>query len=113
MSDIPSNDALMLAFSAPAPGAGEAEFNAWYDHTHIPQLIKHASGIVTAQRYRLASTQARDDGTALPYLAIYQIDGDPAGVLRDLGEAQGELTMSPTLDLADRPPVSLIYERIR
>lgn len=107
-----SHDALMLTFTAPAPGASEAEFNAWYDHTHIPQIIKYTPGIVGGVRYRLSAAQPPPDGPALPYLTIYEINGDPTDVLRDLHQAQGNLTMSPALDLAVRPPVSWVYDRI-
>ncbi|MFW6090624.1 MAG: hypothetical protein ACODAF_02040 [Actinomycetota bacterium] len=111
MSSSPSHDALMLAFSAPAPGAAEEEFNQWYDHTHIPQIMKSAPGIVTATRYRVSPAQPPDE-SVLPYLTIYEINGDPASVLRNLAQARSGLTMSPALDMTGRPPLSWVYDRI-
>jgi hypothetical protein len=94
---------LFLAFSNPADPSREAEFNEWYDQTHIPQLLKHVPGLVSAQRFRLESTQ-------LPhrYLAIYEVDGDPDDVIKDLGArgADGSVERSPLLQ-RDPAPIAL------
>ncbi len=96
-------ETLFLAFSNPADPDKEAEFNEWYEHTHIPQLLEHVPGLVSAQRFRLESAQ-------LPhrYLAIYEVDGEPDAVMKDLGArgADGSVERSPLLQ-RDPAPIAL------
>lgn len=86
----------------------EAEFNEWYDGTHVPELLA-VPGFVSARRYR----QVGGDGEA-EYLAVYEIDADdlsaPVQELRRRSAA-GETTRSDALRL-DPPPVVGLYEEV-
>jgi hypothetical protein len=64
---------LMLVFSNPAEGK-EAEFNAWYEGTHIPEMLG-TPGVVAARRYEVA----QPEGMPVPpqkYLAVYELEGE-------------------------------------
>jgi hypothetical protein len=63
-----------LVFSNAAEGR-EADYNAWYDHRHVPEVLAGAPSYVAAQRYRCSEHQR---STAIPcpwrYLAIYELE---------------------------------------
>jgi hypothetical protein len=96
-------ETLFLAFSNPADPNKEDEFNEWYDQHHIPQLLEHVPGFISAQRFRLDSAQ-------LPhrYLAIYEVQGEPDAVMKDLRErgADGSVEISPLLQ-RDPAPIAI------
>jgi len=107
-----SRKALMLVHTNPASAEQEAEFNAWYDQVHIPQLLERVPGIVRATRY-VASAEMPPP--AERYLAIYEIEADdPAAVVKAINQAaaRGDLDFSPALDTS-RPPVMGLYEPVR
>ncbi|MFD0857113.1 hypothetical protein ACFQ07_33205 [Actinomadura adrarensis] len=88
--------------SRPAGPDQAAEFNRWYDEVHLPQMLS-IDGVVTARRY--APTEARG-----PYIAIYEIEGDPDAVLADVGAAatDGRLTMSDAVQTDPRPKIRVM-----
>jgi hypothetical protein len=92
-----SRGASLLVFSNPATGR-EDEYNAWYDDVHLPDLVA-LPGVASAQRFR-QSTVGPQGGRS--YLAIYELDGDPADVLAALsaGMADGSIRMSDALDMS-------------
>lgn len=57
----------------------EAEFEAWYDNVHFPDLLK-APGLKTAVRYKIKDPMAPFDGLWAQgqgkYLATYEIETD-------------------------------------
>jgi len=65
--------ALLVASMSVEPGA-EADFNAWYDTEHLPQLAA-VPGVLAARRYR-----ATDQESERRYLALYHLRD--AGVSR-------------------------------
>jgi hypothetical protein len=91
----------MVVLSNPKPGR-EADFNDWYDHKHMPQVLQ-TPGFVSAQRFELAAQPP--GGPATPpwrYYSAYRIETeDPKKALDALiGRfASGELT--PTDAMAD------------
>jgi ferredoxin len=70
----------------PVPGR-EDEFNDWYDHQHIPDLLT-VPGIVAVQRFRYHETQrpGREPLSRHRYVAVWEIEGDPVIALRGLDE---------------------------
>ncbi len=57
--------------------AREAQFNTWYDATHIPDLL--ATGLFLAA-YRFAAIGHRPSGS---YLAIYETASDPTTAVKE------------------------------
>jgi hypothetical protein len=90
MSDQP----LLLAFSNPADGR-EDEFNEWYDSTHLPDVLQ-VPGVTSGQRYELAP----NGRSPHRYLAVYELEGDPDTVVRELlGRMRsGQIAMSDAID---------------
>lgn len=81
---------LQTVLSRPVPGA-EDEFNHWYDHTHLPEVLA-TPGFLAARRYTPTDP-------AGPYLAIYEIEtNDLAAALEDLRVRARTMTMSEALD---------------
>jgi hypothetical protein len=89
---------LLIVYTNPVEGE-EDEYNKWYDETHVPDLIA-IPGVASAQRLQLTPLPGAGDGPAHKYLALYEIDGDPAAVMTELGQrvGSGEISMSSALD---------------
>ncbi|NMO04342.1 hypothetical protein HH308_24285 [Gordonia sp. TBRC 11910] len=110
--------ALLAGYVNPADVEQEAEFNRWYDQTHIPQVLERIAGVVGARRYRLAAVQVVD-ADALPahrYLSLYELDTEdlPATANRLLtAMGDGTLDMTDALDTSSTPPVLHFYDVVR
>jgi len=102
---------VMLVFSNPIEGR-EEEFNAWYEGTHIPEVLG-TPGVVAARRYQAAQLDA--PGFPAPpqkYLAVYELSGDPAKVLAAMNERgqSGEISRG---EATDRESVSMFIYSAR
>jgi hypothetical protein len=94
---------LMLVFSNPIEGK-EAEFNAWYEGTHIPEMLG-TPGVVAAQRYETAQVE----GIPTPpqkYLAVYELGDDPTKVMAAVNE-RGQSGAISRGENTDRESVSM------
>ena len=86
--------AIVLVFTNCADPAREAEFNEWYNNTHVPDILQ-AEGFVASTRYQLLGEPGPGQGK---FLAIYEVEADElpatfAGVQKRLAEvtAQGRI----------------------
>jgi hypothetical protein len=86
--------AIVLVFTDCADPAREAEFNEWYNSTHIPDILQ-AEGFVAATRYQVLGNPGPGQGK---FLAVYEVEADDlakafAGVQKRLAEvtAQGRI----------------------
>lgn len=99
---------IMVVQSGPVPGK-EAEYNDWYDNTHIPEICA-VPGFTGARRFKVAGKP----GEAPAYLAIYEIEADevtaPVQEMRARAKA-GKQTPSDAITL-DPPPVVTLYEQL-
>jgi hypothetical protein len=103
---------LLLAWSSPASDESDAEFNSWYEGTHIPQVRAAIPSITVVHRYRTADLP----GTQQPahrYLAVYEMDSaDVPAAAAALGQAAqgGRIDMTDTMDVTANPPVLHWYQ---
>jgi hypothetical protein len=82
LAAAPPKHYWVMVFSRPIAGK-EAEFNAWYDQEHIPDMLS-VPGFEAAQR--LVTVQAGTPTSTLPpYLAIYDV------ATRDLDATNAEV----------------------
>ncbi len=101
---------LFLAWAEPAGNESEAEFNTWYDGTHIPQVRAAIPAITAVHRYRVADVPAAP-GQQQPshrYLAVYELDTDDvADAMAALQAAAvgGRIDPTATMDMTANPPV--------
>lgn len=65
---------LVMVLSNPVEGA-EAEFNDWYERTHLDEVMATA-GFTSAQRFHLEAQRGMP--SAHDYLALYETEGDSA-----------------------------------
>ncbi|MBT3532861.1 MAG: hypothetical protein HN478_03220 [Rhodospirillaceae bacterium] len=86
---------ILVVLTNPVAGK-EDEFNDWYSNIHIQEICQ-LSGFKSAQRFKLGDAQMGPGG-AHGYLAIYEIDGDPAAALEALKAARPDLNMTDALD---------------
>jgi antibiotic biosynthesis monooxygenase (ABM) superfamily enzyme len=61
-------DHLLIVRASVAPGR-EEEFNRWYDHEHVPDVLRLLPGVLGAARYEVGL----DDGTH-DYMAVYAFE---------------------------------------
>lgn len=92
--------AKMLVFSNAAEGRDD-DFNAWYDNVHLPD-VRSVPGVTSAERYRVQ--QPGDEVPEHRYVAVYELDGDPGTVLKEIATraATGQFQMTDSID-----PVSM------
>jgi hypothetical protein len=105
--------ALLAAWTSPVDDESEAEFNAWYENTHIPQIRAAIPAVTATYRYRAADLPgpAGAQQPAHRYLAVYELDTDDvAGAVAAFGSAK--LDLSPALDLTTDPPIVQWYESV-
>ncbi|MBV1879198.1 MAG: hypothetical protein KUG79_16270 [Pseudomonadales bacterium] len=87
----------LLVLTNPVVGK-EKEYNDWYSNTHIQDIVA-IPGFVSAQRFKLSDAQMADAGP-YKYLAIYEVEGDPAAALDALKAATPNIEMSDALNTA-------------
>jgi hypothetical protein len=78
---------LHLVFSKPPEWLSEAEYNRWYDF-HLGEILV-VPGFVAARRYRLQVTVGAAPLSQHSFLSLYEIEGDPVAVMREL-DKEGE-----------------------
>lgn len=77
----------ILVIQTNAVSGRDVEFNEWYDSIHLDDVLG-LPGVVAAQRFRFM--MPRDANAPPPqyrYLALYEIEGDPATTVAALDEA--------------------------
>jgi len=107
--------ALLLAWSTPASDETTAEFNTWYDETHIPQIRELIPSVSVVNRYQLTAVDPSAPAGPVRYLAVYEMDdADVATAAAALGGAlgSGKLTMTATMDVAANPPATEWYQHV-
>lgn len=75
---------LHIVFSQPPEGVSDDDFNRWYD-AHLREILG-VPGFLSARRFRLDPVVA-DPDVRYRYLAVYEIDGDPADAIAALAGA--------------------------
>lgn len=92
--------AKLLVFSN-AVADRDAEFNDWYDTTHLADVTA-VPGVAGGARYEIAATDIPGQpAPAHRYLAVYDLDGEPEAVLAEFFQhaRAGKIPLSETLDL--------------
>jgi hypothetical protein len=87
---------ILVVLSNPISAEHEAEFNAWYNEVHIPEILAQP-GFRSARRFKAV---AKVPGEGMPshrYLAIYSID-DVSDAMAVAGRAS-QFTMSASIDV--------------
>jgi hypothetical protein len=90
---------ILLVLSNAVEGTDDT-FNAWYNGTHLPDVLK-VRGFSAAQRFALSETQMADGERPYKYIAVYEVDDDDLPAVREaLGSAAGGTGMyiDPSLD---------------
>jgi hypothetical protein len=106
---------MFMAWASPVDDASDAEFNAWYDGTHVPQVRAAIPAITAVHRYRVADVPGVGAAATHRYIAVYEMDTDDvAGAMAALGAAStdGRIQMTATMDLTGNPPVLQWYQAI-
>lgn len=91
----------------------EDEFNDWYDHQHLPDVLS-VPGFVAARRYRRSTAQlpgGEEEAEQFEYLALYAIEGDPTVALTNLIKAVREDGMDISPAKAPEQRI-VVYEEI-
>ncbi len=88
----------LIVHSSPVAGR-EAEYNAWYNEQHIPDVLR-VPGFVAAQRFKLPEEADKPPR----YVALYEMQtDDPDALTAELGRLAGtpEMVMSDAMDMGN------------
>lgn len=100
----------LLVFTNATEG-NDDEFNKWYDEIHLKEVLE-TPGFVAAQRFKLTEAQAADEEQKYRYLAIYEVEGDPAKAFEQLKGSTDRFQMTDTLGEAFTAHFTPIGERV-
>lgn len=71
------------------------EYNRWVSEVHIPEILG-LPGFVAGQRFRHSPTQLSSNrAELLPYVNVFEIEGDPASARDAMLQAQAEGRLTP------------------
>ena len=74
----------------------EAAFNDYYENLHLDEVLA-TTDLLTAQRYKLAAQAG--EACPLPYLAVYDAEGDSAdAVIANLNATRSQREQSDSLN---------------
>jgi len=104
--------AIILVFTNCADPAREAEFNEWYNKTHVSDILQ-AEGFVAATRYQLLGNPGPGQGK---FLAVYEVEADDlptafAGVQKRLAEVTAQGRIIDTVRVVSFTPCLQVSER--
>ena len=86
---------LVVVLTEPTEGR-EAEYNDYYEKLHLGEVLATTDWL-SAQRFKLSAQQGM--ACPLPYLAIYEVEGDDAGsVLTTLNASREQRVQSEALN---------------
>jgi hypothetical protein len=90
---------LLLVTTKAAEGRDD-EYHTWYDQVHVADVLA-IPGVIGAQRFDTVPTGAGDQPPA-EYLAVYELDREPAEVVTELMArfGDGRMKMSDAMDLS-------------
>lgn len=89
-----------VVFTKPVAGRDD-EFNAWYNGTHLPDMLKLA-GFTEGQRFKILRGVPPLEAPSWEYFALYSIETDDIGaVMKSLKAKLGtaDLPLSDCIDL--------------
>lgn len=103
--------AVLIVYTNPVSPERDAEYNKWYDETHLPEVLG-VDGFVAASRYRVSAAQA--NGVEAPphrYVSVYEADTeDPQGLLDAMLRGAKDMHISDSCDL--RNASAVLWEEI-
>jgi len=86
---------VVVVLSEPVEGR-EAEFNDWYENTHIQEVLE-TTGWKSGQRFRLSAEKGHN--CPLQFLAIYEADAENGdAVVARLDETRSKRQQSDSFD---------------
>ena len=108
MSDLNSERHLFLVNSEHDEG-----FSQWWQTVHIPEVVANVPGIVAGQIFQLSPVQVSAKGTELRrYLAVYEIEGDPAAAIAALHQVRDQGGLSPSPSAGRTWSTSAVFQPI-
>ena len=103
---------LLFAFSDCNDPAREAEFNDWYDNTHLPDMLG-VPGMIEASRWESAEPSQQQ---RRKYLALYTLETDDVEEFDKQVQIKGKWTMDQErfsdLPVFDPPDIPRVYKQI-
>lgn len=78
----------------------EAEFDEWYEKTHLDDVLATVPGWTSGHRFNLVHQVGVEMPS--PHVAIYEAEGDsPQAVLQALSETRSNREISDAMDASD------------
>jgi len=87
----------ILEVASRALAGREAEYNSWYDGTHVGEVLQ-VEGFLTCERFESLDMQGEPTGE---YIAHYEVEtDDPAALLQKLFAATPTMKLTDSIDMA-------------
>lgn len=99
---------VFLAFTNPVAGA-EANFNAWYNRSHVPEVLRYGRGFVGCRRYKFQGERGDDHPRHWDYLALYFLECDDLLSLSTNTWIEGAPPLTPFRGLLKDDHVAWVY----
>jgi len=105
--------AVLVVQSGPSHPSREAEYNDWYDHTHLKEVCD-VPGFTGARRYKLSDAGLFPNDPSMPtYVAFYEMDHDDLNsVLQEMvtRTGDGRIRMTDAISMDPIPSMTLYEE---
>ena len=89
----------VMIFTRAQPGR-EAEFDEWYENTHLDDVLATVPGWASGHRFHLVHQAGVEMPS--PHIAVYEAEGEsPQAVLQALNETRKNREISPDMDASD------------
>jgi hypothetical protein len=99
-----------LVMSNPVEGK-EDEYNQWYSHQHLDDLLK-VPGVISAQRFRRTDIQRTSGPHPWAYAAVYECEADDLqDIVAELA-SRGGTTLLPISDAMSKDAMACFFEPI-
>jgi hypothetical protein len=99
---------VFLAFTNPVEGR-EADFNAWYESAHLPELLRYGKGFAGGRRYHLEAVGGAAPIRPWNYLALYVLENDDPASLSKGWIVEGAPKLTPFTGLLHDDHAGWIY----
>jgi hypothetical protein len=99
--------AVMLALTEPQARSQDNDYNSWYDHKHLHDVVG-IPGVVAATRYRMVQgIELLPGASEVPqrYLAVYELEASTEAELAEFAEelkaalSDGRADIHPTMNM--------------
>jgi hypothetical protein len=93
-------------------GEQDDVYSQWYRTVHIPDIVSTVPGFVAGQLFQLSPVQLSADRPLRQFMAVFEIEGDPATAVAELRKARKEGRLQPSPPNSSTPGATAVFEPV-